>query len=142
MLDPEQRIWGFETNFGGLAGLAVVKTNQLMPKPSHLTWEEAACPGLVNSTAYRQLVSRNGAGMKLGDELVIDRSAATGEGYAFWADDTTQDPSEWRRFGAKIRELTGGKVGVLTVAPTEGLGVSDPEKRQRYATELAWFRNV
>jgi crotonyl-CoA reductase len=53
---------GFETNFGGLAELAVVKTNQLMPKPAHLTWEEAACPGLVNSTAYRQLVSRNGAG--------------------------------------------------------------------------------
>jgi crotonyl-CoA reductase len=39
MLDPEQRIWGFETNFGGLAELAVVKTNQLMPKPAHLTWE-------------------------------------------------------------------------------------------------------
>ena len=44
MLDPEQRIWGFETNFGGLAELAIVKTNQLMPKPAHLTWEEAASP--------------------------------------------------------------------------------------------------
>ena len=44
MLDPEQRIWGFETNFGGLAELAIVKTNQLMPKPTHLTWEEAASP--------------------------------------------------------------------------------------------------
>ncbi|HEY0359734.1 MAG TPA: alcohol dehydrogenase catalytic domain-containing protein, partial [Mycobacteriales bacterium] len=36
MLDPEQRIWGFETNFGGLAELALVKSNQLMPKPAHL----------------------------------------------------------------------------------------------------------
>ena len=45
MLDPEQRIWGFETNFGGLAELALVKSNQLMPKPAHLTWEEAAVPG-------------------------------------------------------------------------------------------------
>ena len=45
MLDPEQRIWGFETNFGGLAELALVKSNQLMPKPAHLTWEEAASPG-------------------------------------------------------------------------------------------------
>ena len=71
MLDPEQRIWGFETNFGGLAELAIVKTNQLMPKPDHLTWEEAASPGLVNSTAYRQLISRNGAGMKLGDTVLI-----------------------------------------------------------------------
>jgi len=71
MLDPEQRIWGFETNFGGLAELAIVKANQLMPKPAHLTWEEAASPGLVNSTAYRQLVSRNGAGMKQGDVVLI-----------------------------------------------------------------------
>lgn len=71
MMDPEQRIWGFETNFGGLAEFAVVKANQLMPKPEHLTWEEAASPGLVNSTAYRQLVSRNGAGMKQGDVVLI-----------------------------------------------------------------------
>lgn len=150
MLDPEQRIWGFETNFGGLAQLAIVKANQLLPKPEHLTWEEAASPGLVNSTAYRQLVSRNGAGMKQGDivliwgasgglgsyatqyalnggaipvcvvsseekanivrsmgaELVINRSA---EKYQFWKDPTTQDPKEWQRIGAKIRELTGGE---------------------------------
>ena len=71
MLDPEQRIWGFETNFGGLAQVALVKANQLLHKPDHLTWEEAASPGLVNSTAYRQLVSRNGAGMKQGDLVLI-----------------------------------------------------------------------
>ncbi|MET8845410.1 crotonyl-CoA carboxylase/reductase [Amycolatopsis sp. NPDC004625] len=150
MLDTEQRIWGFETNFGGLAELALVKANQLMPKPDHLTWEEAASPGLVNSTAYRQLVSRNGADMKQGDvvliwgasgglgsyatqyalnggaipvcvvsspekaaicrklgaELIIDRSA---EGYRFWKDEHEQDPREWQRFGARIRELTGGE---------------------------------
>jgi crotonyl-CoA reductase len=149
MLDPEQRIWGFETNFGGLAELALVKTNQLMPKPKHLTWEEAASPGLVNSTAYRQLVSTNGANMKQGDtvliwgasgglgsyatqfalgggaipvcvvsseekaeicrrmgaELIINRNA---EGYRFWKDEHEQDPKEWKRFGSKIRELTGG----------------------------------
>ncbi len=150
MLDPQQRIWGFETNFGGLAQLALVKANQLMPKPAHLTWEEAASPGLVNSTAYRQLVSQHGAQMKQGDvvliwgasgglgsyatqlalhggavpvcvvssphkaelcrrmgaELVIDRSA---EGYRFWRDEHTQDDTEWRRFGARVRELTGGE---------------------------------
>jgi crotonyl-CoA reductase len=156
MLDPQQRIWGFETNFGGLAHLALVKTNQLMPKPAHLTWEEAASPGLVNSTAYRQLVSKNGAAMKQGDvvliwgasgglgsyatqmalnggaipvcvvsspdkadicramgaELIIDRKA---EGYRFWKNTGPdqeageQDPNEWKRFGARIRELTGGE---------------------------------
>jgi crotonyl-CoA reductase len=150
MLDPEQRIWGFETNFGGLAEVALVKSNQLMPKPDHLSWEEAASPGLVNSTAYRQLVSRNGAGMKQGDnvliwgasgglggyatqfalnggatpvcvvssddkaeicrrmgaELIINR---TEEDYRFWQDEHTQDPKEWRRFGKRVRELTGGE---------------------------------
>jgi crotonyl-CoA reductase len=150
MMDPEQRIWGFETNFGGLAELALVKSNQLMPKPAHLSWEEAASPGLVNSTAYRQLVSRNGADMKQGDtvliwgasgglgsyatqfalnggatpicvvsssvkaeicrrmgaDLIIDRAA---EGFKFWRDETTQDPKEWKRLGARIRELTGGE---------------------------------
>jgi crotonyl-CoA reductase len=150
MLDPEQRIWGFETNFGGLAHVALVKSNQLMPKADHLTWEEAASPGLVNSTAYRQLVSRNGAGMKQGDnvliwgasgglggfatqyalnggatpvcvvsneekadicrsmgaELIINRSEA---GFKFWKDEHTQDPREWRRLGGMIRDLTGGE---------------------------------
>ncbi|MEZ5249742.1 MAG: alcohol dehydrogenase catalytic domain-containing protein [Ilumatobacteraceae bacterium] len=42
MMAANQRIWGYETNFGGLADLAVVKANSLMPKPEHLTWEEAA----------------------------------------------------------------------------------------------------
>ncbi|BCJ55967.1 crotonyl-CoA reductase [Actinoplanes sp. NBRC 14428] len=149
MLDPEQRIWGFETNYGGLGDLALVKANQLMPKPRHLTWEEAAASGLVHSTAYRQLVSPNGACMRqgnvvliwgaagglgsyatqlvlngggipvcvvsspekadlvrsMGASLVIDRAA---EGFRFWTDENTQDQREWRRFGARIRDLTGG----------------------------------
>ena len=71
MMDPQQRIWGYETNFGGLAELSLVKANQLMPKAPHLTWEEAAAPGLVNSTAYRQLVSKNGGAMKQGDTVLV-----------------------------------------------------------------------
>jgi crotonyl-CoA reductase len=150
MLAANQRIWGYETNFGGLADLAVVKANQLMPKPAHLSWEEAAVNALCSSTSYRMLVSDNGARMKQGDsvlvwgatggiggyaiqyvlngggtpvgvvssperaellrkmgcEAVIDRRA---EGYRFWADEHTQDESEWRRFGKKVRELNGGE---------------------------------
>ena len=49
----------------------LVKANQLMPKPEHLTWEEAASPGLVNCTAYRQLGSANGGNMKQGDNVLI-----------------------------------------------------------------------
>ena len=148
MLAANQRIWGFETNFGGLADLAIVKANQLMPKPSHLTWEEAAVNALCSSTSYRMLVSRNGAQMKQGDvvlvwgatggiggyavqyvlngggipvgvvsspekaallhelgcEAVIDRKAG---GYRFWKDEHTQDEAEWRRFGKDIRGAVG-----------------------------------
>lgn len=71
MLDPDQRAWGYETNYGGMAELTLVKASQLLPKAKHLTWEEAASPGLVHSTAYRQLISSNGAGMKLGDIVLI-----------------------------------------------------------------------
>jgi len=150
MLDPDQRIWGFESNFGGLAEIALVRSNQLMPKPPHLTWEEAASMPLVNSTAYRMLVSPNGYLIKQGDIVliwgavgglggfalqyalnggafpiavvsseekeklcrtvgarwVINRRA---EGYRFWNDDGTQNPKELRRFGSKIREMTGGE---------------------------------
>jgi crotonyl-CoA reductase len=148
MLAANQRIWGYETNFGGLADLAVVKANQLMPKPAHLTWEEAAVNALCNSTSYRMLVSRNGAQMKQGDvvlvwgatggigayaaqyvlngggipvcvvssadkasilhnmgvEHVINRADA---GYRFFRDDGSHDETEWRRLGKDIRGLCG-----------------------------------
>ena len=71
MRAANQRIWGYETNFGGLADLALVKANQLMPKPAHLTWEESAVNALCNSTSYRMLVSKNGAQMKQGDVVLI-----------------------------------------------------------------------
>ena len=71
MMAVNQRIWGFETNFGGLAEIAVVKANQLMPKPTHLTWEEAAINALCNSTSYRMVVSPNGANMTQGDKVLI-----------------------------------------------------------------------
>jgi crotonyl-CoA reductase len=71
MLAVNQRIWGFETNFGGLADIAVVKANQLMPKPAHLTWEEASVNALCNSTSYRMLVSSNGAPVTQGDKVLI-----------------------------------------------------------------------
>jgi crotonyl-CoA reductase len=149
MIDSSQRIWAFETNFGGMAELSMVKANQLMPMPTHLTWEEAACLSLTLATSYRMIVSPNAGAMKqgevvliwgatgglggfavqlvqngggipvavvssqekvdllhdLGCERVIDRSA---EGYEFWKDGQ-QQPREWRRFGKKIRELTGGE---------------------------------
>ena len=40
------------------------------------------------------------------------------------------------------RNLHQGKVGVLTLAPEEGLGVSNPEKRARFESEIYRFRNA
>ena len=71
MLAANQRIWGFETNFGGLADLALVKANQLMPKPAHLSWEEAAVNALCGSTSYRMLVGQHAARMKQGDIVFV-----------------------------------------------------------------------
>jgi crotonyl-CoA reductase len=82
MLAANQRIWGFESNFGGLADLTVVRANQLMPKPAHLSWEEAACNALCNSTSYRMLVSKNGANMKQGDVVLIWGATGGLGGYA------------------------------------------------------------
>ncbi len=45
---------------------------------------------------------------RMGAELVIDRSEATGEGFKFWKDEHNQDPKEWQRLGKLIRKLTGG----------------------------------
>ena len=82
MLAANQRIWGFETNFGGLAELSVVKANQLMPKPAHLSWEEAAVNALCASTAYRMLVGPNAARMKQGDIVLIWGAVGGLGGYA------------------------------------------------------------
>jgi crotonyl-CoA reductase len=158
MMASNQRIWGFESNYGGLADLTLVKANQLMPKPAHLSWEEAAVNALCNSTSYRMIVSPHGAQMtqgqtvlvwgasggigayacqyvlngggtpvavvssadkvallhELGVEHVIDRKA---EGYQFWSDEHTQDPAEWRRFGKKIRELAGADPDIVFEHP-------------------------
>ncbi len=77
-----QKIWGFETNFGALADLSVVKANQLMPKPTHLSWEESAVNGLCSATSYRMLVSDNGARMKQGDSVLIWGATGGIGGYA------------------------------------------------------------
>jgi crotonyl-CoA reductase len=63
--------WGFETNFGGLAHFAIVKVNQLLAKPRHLSWEEAACSTLCAMTAYRMLVSPRGTQFKQGDIVLV-----------------------------------------------------------------------
>ncbi|MBZ4016056.1 crotonyl-CoA carboxylase/reductase [Streptomyces purpurogeneiscleroticus] len=71
MLGAGQRAWGFETNFGGLAHYAIARASQILPKPAHLTWEEAASTMLTATTSYRMLISDKGARIKLGDIVLI-----------------------------------------------------------------------
>ena len=166
MLAANQRAWGFETNFGGLADLTTVRASQLLRKPTHLSWEETAVNLLCAGTSYRMLVGAHGARMKQGDivlvwggtggiggyavqmvlngggipvavvssperaevlralgcELVIDRKA---EDYRFWSDEHTQDESEWRRFGKRIRSLAGSDPDIVFEHPgRETMGAS------------------
>lgn len=55
MFSPSQRIWGYETPDGSFAQFCRVQSQQLMPRPKHLTWEESACYTLTLATAYRML---------------------------------------------------------------------------------------
>jgi crotonyl-CoA carboxylase/reductase len=136
-----QKIWGYETNWGSFAQFTRVQSQQLLPKPKQLSWEEAASYGLTYFTAYRMLIGR--AEMKPGDNVLI-WGASGGLGVfavqlALLAGanpiavvsrddkadlvrklgatmvinrkefDLTKGPSESKRFGKKIRELTGGE---------------------------------
>ncbi len=66
---PSQRIWGYETTWGSFAQFCKVQAQQLLPKPAHLSWEEAASYGLTYFTAYRMLIDR--AGLQAGDRVLI-----------------------------------------------------------------------
>jgi crotonyl-CoA carboxylase/reductase len=55
---PSQQIWGYETTWGSFAQFCKVQAQQLLPKPAHLSWEEAASYGLTYFTAYRMLMDQ------------------------------------------------------------------------------------
>jgi crotonyl-CoA carboxylase/reductase len=136
----EQKIWGYETNYGSFAQYCLVQSQQLLPKPKHLSWEESASYGLTLFTAYRMLMAR--AEMKPGDNVLVwgasgglgvfavqlcklagahpiavvssdEKAALVRElGAEMIVNrreyDLSKGPSESRRLGKKIRELTGG----------------------------------
>lgn len=72
-LDPlaceNQKIWGYETTWGSFAQFTKVQSQQLVPKPQHLTWEEAASYALTYFTAYRMLIDQ--CQMKAGDNVLV-----------------------------------------------------------------------
>jgi crotonyl-CoA carboxylase/reductase len=66
---PSQKIWGYETSWGSFAQFTKVQAQQLLPKPKHLAWEEAASYGLTYFTAYRMLMDR--ANLQPGHKVLI-----------------------------------------------------------------------
>lgn len=71
MFSPTQRIWGYETPDGSFAQFTNVQSQQLMPRPQHLTWEEAACYTLTLATAYRMLFGHRPHILKPGDNVLV-----------------------------------------------------------------------
>ncbi|MGA0534071.1 crotonyl-CoA carboxylase/reductase [Hansschlegelia sp. KR7-227] len=71
MFSPSQRIWGYETPDGSFAQFCRVQSRQLMPRPKHLTWEEAACYTLTLATAYRMLFGHPPHALKPGDNVLV-----------------------------------------------------------------------
>jgi crotonyl-CoA carboxylase/reductase len=119
----------------------MVQSQQLLPRPRHLSWEESASYGLTYFTAYRMLLGR--ASMQPGDNVLVWGASGglgvfaiqlcqiTGAnpiavvsredkadlcrrlGATMIIDrrefDLRKGPDESRRFGKRIRELTGGR---------------------------------
>ncbi|HEV2542052.1 MAG TPA: crotonyl-CoA carboxylase/reductase [Methylobacterium sp.] len=71
MFSPTQRIWGYETGDGSFAQFCRVQSRQLMVRPKHLTWEEAACYTLTLATAYRMLFGHAPHTVRPGQNVLI-----------------------------------------------------------------------
>jgi len=62
---------GYEDNYGTYAQFTVVEQYQILPKPPHLTWEEAASYLMTGATAYRQLMGWPPNTVRPGDPVLI-----------------------------------------------------------------------
>lgn len=65
------RAWGYETNWGSFAQFCKVKELQCVPKPKHLSWEQAAVYMLSGATVYRMLFKYDPHVVKPGDVVLI-----------------------------------------------------------------------
>ena len=71
MFSPSQRIWGYETPDGSFAQFCRVQDRQLLERPKHLTWEEAACYTLTLATAYRMLFGHRPHVLRPGQNVLV-----------------------------------------------------------------------
>lgn len=71
MIAPSAGIWGYNTNFGSFGQFCIAQAHQVLPKAPHLSWEEAAAPTLVGTTAYRMLFGWEGNLLKEDDVVLV-----------------------------------------------------------------------
>jgi crotonyl-CoA carboxylase/reductase len=71
MLCQRLKIWGYETPHGSFAQFSVVRPQQLMPKPKHLSWGESAGHASTLATAWRMLYGYPPHHLKAGQNVLI-----------------------------------------------------------------------
>lgn len=69
MSSHDHGIMGYETPDGSYAQFVAVQAQQILPKPGHLSWEDAASYILTYFTAYRMLITQGN--MKPGELALI-----------------------------------------------------------------------
>jgi crotonyl-CoA carboxylase/reductase len=146
MAAPSQRIWAYETTWGSFAEFCKVQAQQLLPKPKHLSWAEAASYGLTYFTAYRMLMNR--ADIKAGDKVLV-WGAAGGLGVfaiqlakAAGAEAVGVVSSEEK--GELVKQL--GAVGYINRGDYKGMmrtGDETPEQeKERFGVTRAFAKKV
>lgn len=71
MLTPTVRMWGYETNYGSFAQFTRVKAHQVVPKPAHLSWEQAAAYMVNGAASYRSFYGFPEHALKEGQVVLI-----------------------------------------------------------------------
>jgi crotonyl-CoA carboxylase/reductase len=71
MLSPSQRVWGYETPDGSFAQFTCVQQTQLLRKPPHISWAEAASYLVSLATAYRMLRGHPPHVIHAGDNVLV-----------------------------------------------------------------------
>lgn len=73
MIAPSAKIWGYDapSNFGSFGQFCVAQEHQVLPKAPQLTWEAAAAPTLVGTTAYRMLYGWSPHTVEQGDVVLV-----------------------------------------------------------------------
>jgi crotonyl-CoA carboxylase/reductase len=71
MISNSARIYGYDTNYGSFGQFTRVQAHQVLPKAAQLTWEEAAAPTLVGTTAYRMLHGWSENSVRQGDVVLV-----------------------------------------------------------------------